>query len=299
MSATIFFPENWQGLTGYDYAHAVDDWMLARGFQDFEREHEIWPTESDAFARVCFCALDLDKLKTMADVAESNDIFLLRAPTRYTYETGGSVWITEPFSAYSQRSYGDLENLSKLDTTPLTGRDAFHAWGEASKRLVFVPSLCSGSDYIGGSLTRSNFRVFADKFKSSKAEKWWELYGGHGTYAIAIALDCADAGMVEFFEGLADYPSADDDELCEVEREAEDEAWENWIRSDFTRALKARFPELEDLINDTEDGDARQWLALGMERANEYFEHEEGGSVFVRLEKVVSALKAEDLQGAE
>lgn len=278
-------------LTGYDRNTRDNAWLATRGLIDAEIEHETWATAGNEWAHVKFATVELDARKDMIDVGDASEFYALRAPVN----RAGNVWQTESHTAYVKRHYGDLENLSRYDKSPLRSRPEFLATAENESLMVYVPAILGGSDYSGGSVTRANFNVFADKFKASKGETWWELYGGHGTYAIAIAAHCWNSDMIEFFERLADYSCADEDELAEVEREAEDEAWENWIASDFAHGLKARFSDHEDAIDDVEREDLRKLLSTAMERANEYFEHESGGGVCLRLENVIAAVNDDDI----
>lgn len=287
---TTFFPHI-EGKSHYDENTHINAYMAERGYRDCEIERELWDNadgELPAFRWVHFATVDLSAVKTIGDIAELSDVLTLRANDVYK---GGHVWEKTPLSNSASLSYGQLERLSQYDKTPLIERDEYTGEFE---RLVYVPDLLSGSDYSGGSLQASNFRVFKDSFKATQGQEWWELYGGHGTYAIAIALNCHNADMVDFLKDLADYPVADEDDMSELENEAESEAWENWIRSDFTRELKKHFNE--DTIDELTDAELREIFTCGMDRANEYYEHETGGGVFVRLEKVAAALTLEEIE---
>jgi hypothetical protein len=223
-------------------------------------------------------AMKNETIQTIGAMAEQSDVYTLESDQNYN----GGVWSNIPLADVSKLSYSRLRRL-----------DEFRQENEFAAR-VYVPSLLAGSDYSGGSLTLSNFNVFKDQFKSLQGVEWWELFGGHGTYAIAIRATCTNEEMVEFFEQLAKYPVADEDDMSEVERNAEDEAWDSWIRSDFTRELKKNFNE--ETIDELTDAELREIFTCGMDRANEYYEHETGGSVFVRLEKVVAAITLEEIE---
>lgn len=219
--------------------------------------------------------------KTVGDIAEKTDLLLLKGESRYN----GGVWSDIPLSDSASLSYGNLDRYT-----------AGHEKDDEHTALVYVPELLSGSDYSGGSVTIANFRAFKEQFKDSQGADWWELYGGHGTYAVAIRAACENEAIIEFFEGLENYPCANDELMSEVEREAEDESWESWIRSDFERALKAQFPESEELIDGADESKLRELLAGAMDRANEYFEHETGGGVYLRLENILKHIDAEHLE---
>jgi len=57
--------------------------------------------------------------------------------------------------------------------------------------------------------------------------------------------------MMEVFEGLDNYPVIDEEAMSAVEQEAEDEAWNNWVRHDYERALVRALSE--DEANTTDD----------------------------------------------
>jgi hypothetical protein len=152
----------------------------------------------------------------------------------------------------------------------------------------------SGSDYSGSSVEVSNMRAFKEEYGD---ESFCPVYGDYGTYAVAIRLDWLTPAIWESLAALENYPVYDDQVLSEVETEAEEEAWENWARSDFKRELEKRFgseaednghEELFDL--DTPEPAMRALFSCGMERSNTYWENEQGNSAWVDLERVVSAL---------
>lgn len=109
------------------------------------------------------------------------------------------------------------------------------------RATFFISNYTSGSDYSGDSVTRANFEVMLEKFSAHVVE----MFGGHGTYGIALPLSPwadadAERAAAEILEGLADYAVIDDDEMCSIEMEWMDAAWEDWARKDFIMALRAR-----------------------------------------------------------
>jgi hypothetical protein len=124
------------------------------------------------------------------------------------------------FDSYRDNKPEDLARLSYGDLKPLDK----HQTPEPTDFLV--PDALSGSDYCSsGSVEVSNHRVFLDQFKDSP--NMYDVYGGYGTFAVAIRLDSITDEMVEVLNALEDYPVIDEEDLSEVECEAEEETWSN------------------------------------------------------------------------
>ena len=58
-----------------------------------------------------------------------------------------------------------------------------------------------------------------------------------------MRIDALTDEMAEMFDGLEDYPLICDETHSLLEMEAAEEAWDDWARSDFCRAVEARFAE--------------------------------------------------------
>ena len=79
------------------------------------------------------------------------------------------------FSSY--REYEPENDLAYSDLEP-----------SSTKGPVFVlPGYLSGSDYSGGSVTVSNHRLFIEEF--GELDGVHNVYGGYGSYGVAIRLD--------------------------------------------------------------------------------------------------------------
>ena len=159
----------------------------------------------------------------------------------------------------------------------------------------FVCDLLSGSHYSGDSVNRSNYRTFLERFGDS--EYVYSVYGGHGTYAIAIRLDCADEAIREAFESLTQYPVLCDEDLSELEIEEREEAWEHWAKDEFLWRVDKRFNTTfrRGTLDDTKVFRLFHTLC---ERANEYWICD-CGDQYIDIERVVSRMTREDLQGLE
>ena len=180
--------------------------------------------------------------------------------------------------------YGDLKPLSK---------------GQKPEPTDFLlPGLLTGSDYCdSGSVEVSNHRVFLERY--GKLPNVHDVYGGYGTFAVAIRRDSITEEMQADLDGLEDYCILDEEDHSEVEMEAENDAWANGYRSDFRKALAKEFPTLEDEVNDL-DNDALQTVFYKlMDRTNTYWEHESGNNAFVRIERVVEGATEQDITEAK
>jgi len=103
-----------------------------------------------------------------------------------------------------------------------------------------LPDLMSGGDYSNTSLVhKSNHRSFLARF--GKVDGVHDLYGGYGTFAIAIRSDVAESNseIKDVLEGLDNYPLMDEDDHSNLELEAQDEAWKDWARNAFVHFLLA------------------------------------------------------------
>ena len=214
------------------------------------------------------------------------------------------------FSSYrdydheSDLSYGDLH---PCDNPSLHSRDT----------LFVLPAYLSGSDYSGGSVTVSNHRLFIEEF--GELEGVHNVYGGYSSYGVAIRADVWNGGsdqsdctwygadedvascnvedgpcphqIREWLKSIEDYPVADEDDLGQVEMEAQDEGWESWAESDFVREIEKLFPEDIDDIDVTESGKFRCWFEDLREAANVYWENETGNNAHVDVERVAAELE--------
>jgi hypothetical protein len=174
-------------------------------------------------------------------------------------------------------SYGDLHN------------EKAH-WRENVE--VVVPRYLSGSDYSGSTVERSNKRVFMEEFGDDPHV--FETYGGYGTFGVLILATCDNEEIAECLNGLHNYPLINEDDLSELEMEASNEAWENWARSDFTRALESQFG-IDD-IDPNNDIDLSELFYHAAEKAGEYWEAETGGDMWIRVERVAEAIDLEVIE---
>jgi hypothetical protein len=189
-------------------------------------------------------------------------------------------------------SYGDLK-------AQLRSGESFDPETSDPKEWFLMPRYMSGSDYSGSSVEVSNMRAFKEEYGD---ESFCPVYGDYGTYAVAIRLDWLTPAIWESLTALENYPVYDDQCLQEVETEAEEEAWENWAKSDFKRELEKRFEsEAEDagypefFEQEIPEHALRVLFECGFERSNAEWIHEQGNSAWVDLERVTSVLVWSDV----
>jgi hypothetical protein len=171
------------------------------------------------------------------------------------------------------------------------------SWGTFErnpKGKYYVPSELSGSDYSGGPVEAANFKVFLESHKDQLGVSMWELYGDYGTYGIAVDYTLATDEMVEELNSLESYCILDEDAMSELEYERETEAWDDYLASDFKRALGKKFTSEEDelILDEMEDGTLYELFHKAMETTNTYYEHETGGTVYVDLDRLVAGVES-------
>ena len=106
-----------------------------------------------------------------------------------------------------------------------------------SVTLLWVSDYCQSGDYGGAVHYRSNANVLLSEFSSPECR---ELIGHHGSHGVAIdPRYCSDA-LLESIESLENYPVLSEDDLSFLEMDLQNEAWDDWARSDFSSSLEKR-----------------------------------------------------------
>jgi len=109
---------------------------------------------------------------------------------------------------------------------------------------LWVPKFCSWSNYVGGSLEKSNgkalIRDFPDLFK--------EGIGGYGTIWVGMPedkrltlADDAWENLRYVIEGMEDYPVIDEVLMSQIENEAKWEDWQHYGRNAIREELIKKF----------------------------------------------------------
>ena len=119
------------------------------------------------------------------------------------------------FSSY--REYEPENDLAYSDLEPGSG-----------KGPVFVlPAYLSGSDYSGGSVTVSNHRLFIEEF--GELEGVHNVYGGYGSYGVAIRLDVWQAGADQ--SACTWYGADPESAACDVDEGPCPHQIREWLKS--------------------------------------------------------------------
>lgn len=184
--------------------------------------------------------------------------------------------------------YGDLRGQ---EITP--GSDVSYGFVERvpqERATHFVPNYMLGSDYSGDTVELANFELMQEEH----ADKVVLLHGGHWTRGVAIPLNSESDELADILEGLETYPVIDEDQMSHVEMRLQDEAWENWARSDFKRVLRKLFPESEDTIDDATDDSVWELFHAACDTSNSYWQAE-GPSMWVDLDRVAAVITADQV----
>jgi hypothetical protein len=152
------------------------------------------------------------------------------------------------------------------------------------KSLFIMPRYMSGSDYSGGSVQCSNHKAFLDKF--GKIEGVYDIYGGFGTYGIAIRLDVYEDNLEikEAIDNLDDYPLFDEEAHSELEMEWQQE----FITSELSHFcyqidLEYYIPEIDEILKD--EGTIESYIWESIDPLDLEFQYDNTGS-YVDLDKV-------------
>lgn len=148
-------------------------------------------------------------------------------------------YVTATVEAGDNINYGDIHSEPK-------------SWHDITKLITEFPN-ATGSDYSGGSYTRSNYLTITEDEELKPFII--TAYGGHGTYAVYYVGSYDDAPKVvqETHAALASYPILDEHKHSELEHELEMEAWTQDGLADFKKALMKRLNEVyDDFEHDTD-----------------------------------------------
>jgi hypothetical protein len=150
-------------------------------------------------------------------------------------------------------------------------------------------------------MTKSNYDAFRERAEGDK-NNIWLVSGGHGSYGIAVGLDVDDPEIIGMIEALEQYPVLDESAMSELETERQDEAWDNWVKFEFTRAVESKFQDMVDEDGEPFEYDGDNVVAVfgrAMERANVYWHEDSDGSQVVDMDRIVAAVTADDVGARE
>lgn len=188
-----------------------------------------------------------------------------------------------------------LGDLSEVNGYINYGDAYYISWWKPSvdcefDNIILEVSPCGGHSG-SGSVNKANHKVFIDSF--GELDGVYESQGGMGTYAVFIKPELLlNKEVYETLAALTDYPCLDDMVHSEMENEAQDEAWDNWARSEFERSLERDF-YLENL--DYENKDLKKVFDLGRSRSHEEWHEESDGEMYIDVGAIASTITIQDL----
>lgn len=143
--------------------------------------------------------------------------------------------------------------------------------GELKSSDYFNSKYLGYSDYSGSIYNRSNQEIILEEF--SDIDGILQIYGIHGYSDILIRIDLLNENedLQKMILGLEDDLFLDENHLSKLEDEAKEEAWNNWVLSDFKRELLNRWNyDFDSLSNDF----LRDLFYKCEEKTNEYWRFE-------------------------
>lgn len=188
----------------------------------------------------------------------------------------------EPWMVTSQANEGDT--LAYADLPSL------NAYDEVTGEHFVEIDLCTGSDYSGSTGTKANHLWVKKNWLDRPGV--FDVWGGHGTYAIVIRIRDLDEEMRDAIAALSDYPCFDDELLVDVEDDLFDEEWKSWAHSEFEARIKSALV-LEGLS--TKDDDFRLYFKLARINDSEVV-FEGGSSVYINFDELIKGVALEDLR---
>lgn len=121
----------------------------------------------------------------------------------------------------------------------LAERPSFAGMSIARLRPLAIIRETEHSDYSGGDVQASNYRVLAE---AKDMDDLVEIYGSHGYKALAYDATLGPVptceALCDVLENLEQYPLIDEDDHSELESDLEMEAWGDHGLDDFRNALE-------------------------------------------------------------
>jgi hypothetical protein len=231
-----------------------------------------------------FLSIVHDRIERLSFLSGS---FYTVSPDRYI--GGCNAWESYSPLEEEELSFSSLEATAgrHCGFSKLSPFEAFQRFCEKKLHnvaaLVFCPDYCQGSDYSGSLIELSNCDVLAEEHHGKGV---WRLYGGHSSFGLAFDIRFLTEEAIESLEALEHYPLASEDRLSELELEKEQEAWESWTSSDFTKELlkllfsfyqeasEDKLESLEDKLESLEDEKLYGLFQEACQLGNHYWETE-------------------------
>ena len=143
--------------------------------------------------------------------------------------------------------------------------------------VAMIPYTGSGY-YVGvGLVGQSNYRVIKDELAEDiEAGRIIEVYGSHGFKALYYRTDFPmPVTLANVLWRLDRYPLYNEDDHSELEHEVESEAWEDFGRKDFKRALETEYDgavidgmSCDAFFDNVDDAWLDAWWHYGVQKYN-------------------------------
>lgn len=174
--------------------------------------------------------------------------------------------------------------------------------GEAEEGAYLLP-YATYSDYSGTAGEVANSRVFQERYPGVVQT----ANGGYGTVWTYVTEESLRGISEEDFERLQEdvqriknYWVLDDEVLSEVEMEAQEEAWDDYLKREFLGDLQKRFvddPEAEPLLEElAESKELRSFFEQERQDAGEEYYIEEGMNVGLHMDKIVNSVELDTIR---
>ena len=145
--------------------------------------------------------------------------------------------------------------------------------GDNTVPVAMIPYTDSG-DYVGSGLVgQSNYRmILADLAEDVAMGRVIEVYGSHGFKALYYRTDFPmSEALSDILICLEAYPLYSEDDHSDLEMETESEAWDDYGRDDFKRALEYCYDGdeiAEDFFDNVSKDCLDAWWRYGCEKYN-------------------------------
>jgi hypothetical protein len=187
----------------------------------------------------------------------------------------------------------EIYNLSASEEDLIDFKE--FSWGQLYNHTPIAPSIqvvvhkyLYGSDYAGSTVEYANYMLLKKEWEDHKDV--WFLFGGYGTFGIAIRSTCSDPEIIEVLEKLNLHQVYNEDKMTEIEMNIQDKEWESLARDDFMREV-CKMNHIEDYDLSYSEGCLRTVFETAADRANVYWESECGPSMYIDVKEVAKHIE--------
>lgn len=203
------------------------------------------------------------------------------------------------------KSWGYLSDPPEANGEVRTYSNTDFGRSKADNNGWFQVDYATGSDYSGGSVNESNYRVLGEMLENAHPEGsepvvWARTRGGHGTYGIIVNYGDLDEEVREAIDALENYPLMDEEDHSRLEMEQQEEAWKDWGESEFIKECAKHLGIDKDDFEEASEKAGISWYTIfhaAIEGANLNWEDQQGAGQWINMER--AADQATDYIGGE